>query len=407
MSIDSLAPLVTVQRDRYGRYLIPDPVTGKQRAWTRATTVASTLSDKFGLQQWAQRMTARGFVLRPDLFALACACDPDDKKKLNAVVEDAKEAAASSSGANLGTALHSFTEQLDRGEVVRAPAPWDADLVAYATTLKQAGVLIDRAYVENIVTLPDEGVAGTFDRLVNIDGTLTVADLKTGSFLDWHEISIQLALYAHASTIYDPATGKHTHMPPVDMERALVIHLPAGKATCELWMVDIAQGWEAAQDALRVRAWRTRKGLADKLKTDRQRPVVAPHGLLDAQTAWLRGRVQRIVATLDGKALPAPWPTGVPTFKQGGPVDLAQCDALGVWCDLVDAELQLPFPDDAPHQSEFHHATRSMTKTERSAFVAAAGIDLVAIPSGLTATDVARILGHNNSSIQEKETTTR
>lgn len=380
--------LVTVQRDQYGRYLIPDPNTGKSRAWTRATTVASTLSDKFALQAWAQRMTARGLVLRPDLFALAAACDPDDKKKLGAIVDDAKEAAAASSGANLGTALHSFTEQLDLGHEVNAPAPWDADLAAYTNALNRAGIRIDVAYVENIVTLPEVGVAGTFDRLVDIDRVLTVADLKTGSFLDWNEISIQLALYAHAATIYDPATNTHTPMPVVDQERALVIHLPAGKATCELWFVDIRQGWEAAQEALRVREWRTRKNLATKLKPGTSTARVATVDvscLLEPQNVWLRTRVERIVTALAGAPLPAPWPASTPTFKNGGPSDLAQCDALAAWCDVVEAELQLEFPDPAPHLAAYH----------------AAGFDKPVL--GLSATDVARIITGANNNNQEKE----
>lgn len=391
-STNPLNQLATVQRDRWGRYLIPDPETGEKRAWTRATTVASTLSDKFGLQAWAQRMTARGLVVRPDLFALVAACDPDDKKKLNGLVDDAKEAAAASSGANLGTALHSFTEQLDLGADVRAPAPWDADLTAYTRTLNEFGVRIDRAYVENIVTLPNEGVAGTFDRLVDIGGTLTVADLKTGSFLDWNEISIQLALYAHAATIYDPATNKHTPMPAVDRDRALVIHLPAGKATCELWFVDIAQGWEAAQQALAVREWRTRKNLAAKM-TAAARPAPS-QSLLEPQTVWLRGRVERIVNTLNGAPLPAPWPL-VPTFKKGGPTTLEQCDQLAAWCTRVEAHLGLPFPTTAPHHATFHAATAGMTKTDVAALAAPFNGP---IPAGLSATDVARILNRNKES---------
>lgn len=393
----NLQQLATVQRDRYGRYLIPDPTTGENRAWTRATTVSSTLSDKFGLQQWAQRMTARGLVLRKDLFALVAACDPDDKKKLNKLVEQAKEAAASSTGANLGTALHSFTEQLDLGQDVHPPAPWDADLNAYKTTLEHAGITIDPAYVENIVTLPAHGVAGTFDRLVDIDSHLVVSDLKTGSFLDWHEIAIQLALYAHAETIYDPATNTHTPMPAVDQHRALVIHLPAGQARCELWFVDIAQGWEAAQQALAVREWRTRKNLAAKYAATPRPTPVDVDALLEQQTVWLRSRVERIVTTLNGAPLPHPWPTTAPTFKAGGPTSLDHCDELAVWCDQVEAALQLPFPDAAPHLVAFREATASMTNAGITAITGGSPL------ARLGATDVVRIVGHTTNN-QEKET---
>jgi hypothetical protein len=76
----------------------------------------------------------------------------------------------------------------------------------------------------------------------------------------WCAIAVQLAIYAHADTIYDPATKTHEAMPPVDQDKALVIHLPAGKATCTLYEVDIAAGWEAAQHALWTRNWRKLQG---------------------------------------------------------------------------------------------------------------------------------------------------
>lgn len=392
-----LAQLATVQRDHYGRYLIPDPATGKSRAWTRATTVASTLSDKFGLQAWGQRMTARGLVARPDLFALVAACDPDDKKRLDGYVEDAKEAAAANSGRNLGTALHAFSEQLDRGETVTAPHPWDADLAAYQQTMRAAGIGIDAAYVENIVTLHAAGVAGTFDRLVTVGDTLTVADLKTGSFLDWHEISIQLALYAHADTIYNPATGTHTPMPTVDQHSALVMHLPAGQATCTLWTVDIEAGWGAAQEALAVREWRKRKQLAHTFKPVAPTPATDPDPLLERQAAWLRGRVETIVNTLNGAPLPAPWPPTTPTFKQGGPISLAQCDELAVWCSQCEADLGIAFPDQAPHHALFGDATKHLNRTGRVAY---ADHPAGPVPAALNATDVVRIIGHNSNTNQ-------
>jgi len=67
---------VEPSRDHYGRYLLPDPATGEERAWTRATTWARTLSDMTGLHKWECRMVARGITLRPDLYALAAAAPP-------------------------------------------------------------------------------------------------------------------------------------------------------------------------------------------------------------------------------------------------------------------------------------------------------------------------------------------
>ena len=48
------------KHDRWGRYLLPDPETGAERAWTRATTVARTLADEYGLTKWKLRHGGQG-----------------------------------------------------------------------------------------------------------------------------------------------------------------------------------------------------------------------------------------------------------------------------------------------------------------------------------------------------------
>jgi hypothetical protein len=66
-------------------------------------------------------------------------------------------------------------------------------------------------------------------------------------------------LYAHSAglwtgTAYEP-------MPPVRQDRALIIHLPAGQARCDLHWIDITAGWDAAQLAAAARTWRNRREL--------------------------------------------------------------------------------------------------------------------------------------------------
>lgn len=251
------------KRDQYGRYLLPDPTTGKEQAWTRATTIAGTLADRFALEQWGNRMAVIGIAARPDLYALAASCVPEDKEQLNRIVTDAQEAAKSRSSANLGTALHRILERIDSGEDLDAPAPWQPDVDAYCSTLADNAVEVIPEYIERIVVVPKPKVAGTLDRLVMIDGLPVVADLKTGKDVVTYgmgDIAIQLAIYANASHMWN-GTG-YDPMPFVDKERALVIHLPVGEGRCDLYWVDIAAGKEAARLAFQVRDWRKRKGLA-------------------------------------------------------------------------------------------------------------------------------------------------
>lgn len=305
------------KRDRYGRYLIPDPETGKERPWTRATTWAKTCSDTFGLTKWELRMTALGLAKRPDLLAqVATVTDPDDrdaKKLLDGVCEDAKEAAGSSIRRNLGTALHAMTEHIDAGRDFTVPDAHRADLDAYRAAT--SGLKIDPSHIERIVTVPTLGVAGTFDRLVTHDGQLMVADLKTGwdVLYGMGEIAIQLALYANAATIYDAATATHTPMPDVSRERALVFHLPVGEATCTIYEVDVAAGWEMAQVCGTVRTWRKRKDLARMIEGRKETTTyfedpntgdgdviteVEVVSITPDRTEWIVSRVQAIKADL-------------------------------------------------------------------------------------------------------------
>lgn len=251
------------RRDDYGRYLMVDPITGDERAFTRATTIAKVLEDTSNLEKWSNRLTAKGVAIRDDLRLLARSLDPEkDKSELGKLVWQAQEAAGSRESSNYGKALHGLTAQADQGREVDAPYPHDADLRVYRETLQAHGVVVIPDMVEVIVCLPELGVAGTFDRLVSFALEWYVDDVKTGANVDYpHAWALQLALYAHASHMTFDLGRTWEPMPRVNQERALVTHLPQGRAECSLWWVNIAAGWEAVQLAIDVRAWRKRKGL--------------------------------------------------------------------------------------------------------------------------------------------------
>ena len=329
------------KRNRWGQYLIG----GKPH--TRVTTFAATIENRHNLEKWLQRMVAVGLTQRPDLYAQVAA-HADDKTKLNRLCDDAIEAAKGSAGANVGTALHAFTEQVDLGIDVNIPAPWDADVAAYTATLAASGVHVDRKMVERIVVNDTYGIAGTFDRLVTVDGwpLPVIADLKTAATLDysWHEIAVQLACYANADRLYDPATDKTSPMPEVDKVRALVIHLPAGQATCTLHTVDIAAGWYAAELCGAVREWRGVKELG--------KPFAANAG--ETRAAYLERCVRSIAEHPEAlAALAASWPLGVATFKQSHEQTTEQLEQIAGVIAAVKTRFSLPFDDtDQQHPTD-------------------------------------------------------
>jgi hypothetical protein len=168
-----------IQRDRWGRPLIEPPDGGKPVAYTRVSTLAKSLDKQEALTKWKQRMTAIGVSQRPDLLALVQATREDDRKTLDDACEQALAAARSGAAANTGTALHSFTERIDEGvplEEIVASDLIKADLAAYRERV--AGLRMLAAEV--FVVQDDIKCAGTFDRLIQIDGRAYVADIKTG-----------------------------------------------------------------------------------------------------------------------------------------------------------------------------------------------------------------------------------
>lgn len=315
-----------VPRDRWGRYLLPHPQTGQVQPWTRATTVASSIADTFTLSQWSQRMAVKGLTMRPDLYALACGFDvAADRDDMNSVCEQAKSAAGDKVAANLGTAMHNFTAAVDRGDKVNIPPNMLADVNAYSEALRATGLELVLDMIEQRIALTraaaGEDIAGTFDRVYRVvrdidikmadgtpvhlaAGTYVIGDLKTGRDLSygWGEIAIQETIYAHGinqngtwnvakkewNTLplgYDD--GHDGPMPRMVSEKVgIVVHLPIqkkpGAPACEVYAVDLEQGWNAIQLCVAVRQWRKAKLIATKLSVvDQPVAVAAPVDVSD------------------------------------------------------------------------------------------------------------------------------
>lgn len=248
-----------VKRDRFGRPLVTPPSGGKPVAYTRATTISDTLSDTFGLTGWKLRQAAVGLAGRRDLLAATVAAN-GDSRALDAVVASAMEASGSSAAATMGTALHSLTEQIDLGyKPVAADDSIRGDLEAYTAEMQRQGATVEA--VECFGVLDELQVAGTADRILRLpDGRRVIADLKCGraDYLG-PKVAIQLALYSRMLN-YDLDTEERAPR-EVDQDTAVVIHLPAGQGVCTWYDVPIAEGWEAVDLAMKVRAWRKRKDL--------------------------------------------------------------------------------------------------------------------------------------------------
>lgn len=248
------------------RIVQPD---GKVRSYSRISSYGKVLEDLNALMDWKCRMTAIGLSLRPDLMA-SVAAFRDDKEKLKPIVAAALEAGGATQQATRGTAVHALTESVDKKLPIGAvPEEIAFDLLAYEVESMDLGV--EHLLIEAFVVLDELKVAGTFDRVIRLNGKNYIADLKTSSSADYpHAWAIQMALYSRAS-LYDINTHERTPLPDVDQDRAVLIHLPAGMGRCEFKWIDIAAGWDMAiRGVPMVKEWRARKDLLTPVVIERE-----------------------------------------------------------------------------------------------------------------------------------------
>jgi len=257
-------PTFDIPRDRWGR-----PTIGG-RTYTRVSTLAKVLDDQRALLDWSARQTAVGLSRSEDLIAAAATTDPDDRKTLNAIVEQAKERAKSKAGASIGTATHTATEILDR----EGPAGFDGipmrirdDALAYRAAIEAKGITPLAA--ELFVVCDPVNAAGSFDRLAQGPTRTMIVDIKTSANPDTHKWAglswaVQLATYANARP-WLPEHGvvdwAHLGLPTPDLERGLVIHIVQGTGQVRLHSIDLTAGWAAAKLADQVLAMRKLKNI--------------------------------------------------------------------------------------------------------------------------------------------------
>lgn len=279
-----------LEKRRYGGYLLYDE-DGNEHRPTRVSSLAKVLGDTENLTKWKMRMTAHGLGLRPDLYALACSSDKDDKRTLDDLCRDAMQSVPSA--ANYGTAIHKATEDLDAGKPYNLPEDLRGDVRAYQAVRDKWGLEPVPEYIEATLVNNRLGVAGTTDRfyratdrtveLINQAvaeinerrkrqgalpmepdvqaGQLLVGDVKTGR-VDYGADSMPIQLYTYASAeqmAHDTGDGRDFELrpaPDVNQSVGLIIHVPAGKGQAIVHLADLAHGARGAQVAKEVLAWR-------------------------------------------------------------------------------------------------------------------------------------------------------
>lgn len=352
------------RRDRWGRYQVVDPETGKLTGLTRATTISGSLDDKTNLIAWKARMVVLGIATRPDLVALAGVTDATDKRTLDDIAERASDAGGATLRRDLGTAVHGFFAARLADPAAKIPAPYDADVTAILAALDAHGLEVVDGMSERMVVLWRHRIAGTFDLIVRDrrTGKLHIVDLKTGSsLLGSLGFSTQGSIYAQADVLYrqgaaaDGSEDVTETMPEVSQTLGFILHCQPGSARCDVHALDLTIGAEALELAMAVRQARKAKPLAPYISPDKVAEKVAETfpGAVDVSAdeigeddrAALRERMAAIVAAGATDDLLRSWPTDVPTLKSGEPISHGQHSELLAVLATVEKVHGVAFPE--------------------------------------------------------------
>lgn len=338
--------ILETRRDRWGRYLVVPPEGGKPTGYTRATTIAKTLDDMSALMSWGERMTAIGLSQRPDLLAQVDDLR-NDSKKLNKLCDKAKEAGGATVRRDLGTALHSILERSWTDPDYVPPAGHVDDVTAVDRQLELAGLEPVEGMHERIVVNDTYKVAGTFDLLLRdrSTGELLIADIKTGSSVQYGSVgfAIQLAIYASAHNLYrqgaaaDGSEDVREPMIQVASDRAVIVHVQPGSGVCELHRLELDMG--LLDLAMSVR---------DARKSKLLKPYEMPAGVTDpVRDGWIRDRISA-VRDVNAQMLAQRWPAHILPPKKQPVYDNRQIDELIPVVDGLERDLEIPFGSSDP-----------------------------------------------------------
>ena len=257
-----------------GAPLVSDPEDPeKTLRYSRPSGYSKSLDDEKALEAWRIWKSMTGVARSPALAAEVNACKDEDKKQKEALRNKALDKGDASEKADMGTALHAMTVRAEDSADVDfdPPEQYVPDLTAYTDALEAYGLVSE---MFEVALVNDEfRAAGTADRifratkpLISPDGIrieigeLILGDLKTGKMdFSMPNFCVQTFLYA-TGKLYDVITDRRLATPPINQNWSLLIHLPVGKAKCEVLWCPLEIGRIGAQMA------REREGMAQAVE---------------------------------------------------------------------------------------------------------------------------------------------
>lgn len=258
-----------VPRDQWGRPIIRR-ADGTQAGYRRVSTLAKMLSDVNTLMDWNAAQSLLGVADNEDALTRlrSMLLDPNpwqnNRDELKRIIAAAKEYAGAHEAAETGTTIHRWTELIDTGRATIGDVPelLRDDVAAYLDATANVKVLAAELFVVNDAAT----AAGTLDRLVKFDGRVMVGDLKTGKWDARYPMAVEMQVATYAGGLpydFESETRSPLHA-DIDLSTGLLIHVPQGTGTAELYELDLDRGWRNVQLALSLDAARKGESAAER-----------------------------------------------------------------------------------------------------------------------------------------------
>jgi len=351
-----------------GAPLVSDPQDpAKTLRYSRPSGYSKCLDDEEALTNWRIFKAMDGVARHKALAAEIVACRDDDKESKKALREKALDKGTANEASDMGTALHAMSVRAEDPSDVEfdPPEQYVNDLNAYRDALATYGLISEM--VEIHFVNDEYRAAGTADRIYRATkpliapngariepGDLILADLKTGKKLDFSlpNYAVQTALYA-TGRLYDIITERRLPTPPIRQDWTLLVHLPVGKARCELLWCSVELGLLGAGLAREVKGWRRKwkngtydcpvAGAPVDLQVELSAEPEGPEVTLVEMATYCQQRITTIGENPKAKdTLIMRWPEGLPTPRKGLE-NFDQVITLLNLLDKIEAQYSIPF----------------------------------------------------------------
>lgn len=312
----------------WGWYQLPSPTTGRPTGYPRASTVAKTLDDTYGLNKWKTREIVQKVldlarmdpgtvvyddgspekVTAGDLLGLLDEAFAGPKvTKVNEVLETIDNCMGGADARELGECVHAWLEALDIGQVLIHQVP---DVVKphvhYARkVMAHRGIVALPEYVERVV-LNDRGeepVAGRIDRIFQLvtTGELVMGDVKSSKSLEysWLPFGVQVGgVYGWATKMLTIDGKGWEPMPEIRDDFAILLHVPSNQPErAAAITIDMTWGAETMIASLDTRR---RRKEAEKLVPQHAVPMPSKQAV---RYATARLALSEITSLEDGQAV--------------------------------------------------------------------------------------------------------